>query len=124
MARAKLAAFAAKKPAAGKVTSKTAPTKADPSVTKAMTIRLNLDAWRQLRFMAFDDGRTAHALLIDALNAYFKKQGLPIPILSHGFGETSLLVSTPDQTDEPRNRRVEYIIAVEPPRAVGWTRVR
>ncbi len=44
---------------------------------KAMTLRLNLDAWRALRYLAFDDGRTAHALLIDALNDYFKKRGKP-----------------------------------------------
>ncbi len=73
MERGKLAGFAAKKPGAGKAAP--APAKADPSVTKAMTIRLNLDAWRQLRLMAFDDGRPAHALLIDALNAYFEKRG-------------------------------------------------
>ena len=41
--------------------------------TKGMTLRLNLAAWKQLKQLALDQGRTAHALLIDALNDYFKK---------------------------------------------------
>ncbi len=44
---------------------------------KAMTLRLNLDAWRALRYLAFDDGRPAHDLMVDALNDYFKKRGKP-----------------------------------------------
>jgi len=46
-----------------------------------------------------------------------------------GFGEQSLAVATPDETDEPRNRRVDYILSVEDPplKAAGfrpvWKRV-
>jgi hypothetical protein len=31
-------------------------------------------AWRQLRQLAFDDERSAHDLLIEALNDYFEKR--------------------------------------------------
>jgi outer membrane protein OmpA-like peptidoglycan-associated protein len=47
--------------------------------------------------------------------AYFRREGLRIPIFYEGFGEEALLVGTPDETDEPRNRRAEYIIAIDKP---------
>jgi outer membrane protein OmpA-like peptidoglycan-associated protein len=47
--------------------------------------------------------------------AYLRKKGLKLPIFYEGFGEQSPLVATPDETDEPANRRAEYILAVEPP---------
>lgn len=50
-----------------------------------------------------------------ALGKWFKKRGVKIPILFAGFGEALLLVETPDETDEVRNRRAEYIVAVDPP---------
>ena len=63
-------------------TKKTSPRRATPETTtpdtgptKAMTIRLNLDAWRTLKLLALDDGRTAHALLVDAFNDYTSKRG-------------------------------------------------
>jgi hypothetical protein len=43
------------------------------------------------------------------------KNGLDVPIAFEGFGETSLLVPTKDEEDEPRNRRVDYILAIDPP---------
>jgi outer membrane protein OmpA-like peptidoglycan-associated protein len=46
---------------------------------------------------------------------YFRREGLRIPIFYEGFGEEALLVGTPDETDEPRNRRAEYIIAIDKP---------
>ena len=45
--------------------------------TKAMTLRLNKVAWRQLRDLALDDERPAHSVLVDALNAYFETRGKP-----------------------------------------------
>ena len=80
MARSKLDKFAATKPAANPVlveTHKQETTASEKGPAKAMTLRLNKDAWRQLRLLAFDDGRTAHALLIDAMNDYFQKRGKP-----------------------------------------------
>ena len=53
----------------------TPPPEPEEPVTKGMTLRLNLDAWKQLKSLAIDQGRTSHALLIDALNAYFKDNG-------------------------------------------------
>jgi outer membrane protein OmpA-like peptidoglycan-associated protein len=50
-----------------------------------------------------------------AIAAWFRKRGLRLPVLYEGFGELAPLVGTPDQTDEPRNRRVDYILAVEDP---------
>lgn len=47
---------------------------------------------------------------------WFRKSGLKIPIAYFGFGESSLLVKTPDETAEAKNRRVDYVLAVEPPR--------
>jgi outer membrane protein OmpA-like peptidoglycan-associated protein len=47
--------------------------------------------------------------------AYLRKKGLKLPIFYEGFGEQSPRVATPDETDEPGNRRAEYILAVEPP---------
>jgi outer membrane protein OmpA-like peptidoglycan-associated protein len=50
-----------------------------------------------------------------SIAAWFRKRGLRLPVLYEGFGEFAPLVGTPDQTDEPRNRRVDYILAVEDP---------
>jgi outer membrane protein OmpA-like peptidoglycan-associated protein len=54
-----------------------------------------------------------------ALGHWFKKRGIGIPILYAGFGEEMLLVNTADETDEARNRRAEYIVAVDPPPMKG-----
>jgi outer membrane protein OmpA-like peptidoglycan-associated protein len=50
-----------------------------------------------------------------AIAAWFLKSGLTIPVAYEGFGETALLVETKDEVDEPRNRRVDYILSVEDP---------
>lgn len=60
---------------------------------------------------------------------WFRQRGLKIPIAFEGFGETALLVKTADEVDEPRNRRVDYILSVDEPvfkttgRRPGWARV-
>lgn len=53
---------------------------------------------------------------------WFKAHGLRIPVAYEGFGETALAVKTADNVDEPRNRRVDYILSVEEPalRAAGF----
>ena len=78
--RGRLTNFTAKKPGDDETVEnsppeETKPKPADKATTKAMTLRLNLDAWRQLRLLALDDGCTAHALLIDAINGYFRERG-------------------------------------------------
>ncbi|HVK89401.1 MAG TPA: OmpA family protein [Kofleriaceae bacterium] len=45
-----------------------------------------------------------------SIAAYFRKQGLALPIAFEGFGEEVLKVKTPDNTDERANRRVDYVI--------------
>ncbi|MBN2576140.1 MAG: OmpA family protein [Deltaproteobacteria bacterium] len=50
-----------------------------------------------------------------SIASWFRKNGLRIPIAFEGFGEQALRVATPDNTDEPRNRRADYILAVEDP---------
>jgi outer membrane protein OmpA-like peptidoglycan-associated protein len=50
-----------------------------------------------------------------AIASWFRKNGLRIAICYEGFGEQALRVSTPDNTDEPRNRRADYILSVEDP---------
>ncbi|HSR98652.1 MAG TPA: OmpA family protein [Kofleriaceae bacterium] len=46
-----------------------------------------------------------------AIAAYFRSRGLALPIAFAGFGEAVLKVNTPDETDERRNRRADYVIA-------------
>ena len=50
-----------------------------------------------------------------AIGVWFRKRGVRIPIRYAGFGEDQLAVTTADNVDEPRNRRAEYIVSVEPP---------
>jgi outer membrane protein OmpA-like peptidoglycan-associated protein len=50
-----------------------------------------------------------------AIASWFRKNGLTLPIAYEGFGEQALRVPTPDNTNEPRNRRVDYILSVEEP---------
>ncbi|HTQ45425.1 MAG TPA: OmpA family protein [Polyangiaceae bacterium] len=60
---------------------------------------------------------------------WFRTRGLKIPIAFEGFGESALLVKTADEVDEPRNRRVDYILSVEEPvfktsgRRPSWARI-
>jgi outer membrane protein OmpA-like peptidoglycan-associated protein len=50
-----------------------------------------------------------------AIARWFKSHGLRIPVAFEGFGEYALAVKTGDDVDEPRNRRVDYILSVEEP---------
>lgn len=58
-----------------------------------------------------------------AIALWFKGRGLGAAIAYEGMGKAGLLVKTADQVDEPRNRRVDYILALEPPKLggeLGW----
>ena len=46
---------------------------------------------------------------------WFKAHGLRIAVAYEGFGEYALAVPTADNVDEPRNRRVDYILSIEEP---------
>jgi outer membrane protein OmpA-like peptidoglycan-associated protein len=50
-----------------------------------------------------------------AIASWFKKRGLRIGIAYEGFGESALLVKTADEVDEPKNRRVDYILSIDEP---------
>jgi hypothetical protein len=50
-----------------------------------------------------------------SLARWFRQRGVRIPISFEGVGETALKGQTPDQTDEPRDRRADYIIADDAP---------
>lgn len=68
-------------------------------------------------------------LRAQAIATYLRKKGLRLPILFEGFGERALRVGTADETDEPRNRRVDYVLALEPPvfgkgMTVRWKKLR
>jgi len=50
-----------------------------------------------------------------SIAAWFRAHGLKIPVAYEGIGKAGQLVKTADQVDEPRNRRAEYILAMNPP---------
>ncbi|MFM2154081.1 MAG: hypothetical protein RL199_2516 [Pseudomonadota bacterium] len=55
-----------------------------------------------------------------AIARAFREAGVTLPLSYAGLGERGPLVATPDETDEPRNRRATYTLAVEAPRGVSW----
>ncbi|HEU4405448.1 MAG TPA: OmpA family protein [Polyangiaceae bacterium] len=50
-----------------------------------------------------------------AIAAWFRKRGVKVGIAYEGFGESSPLVKTADEVDEPRNRRADYILSLDEP---------
>src|SRR5262249_41947147 len=65
-------------------------------------------------------GTAAHNLTLSrararSIAAWFSQHGLKISIAFEGFGESALLVKTADEVDEPKNRRVDYILALQEP---------
>lgn len=78
--RASLSAFTAKKP--GSDTQSRSAEESPQSVQagamqkrKGQTLRLTPDAWKQLKFLAIEQERPAHDLLIEAVNDLFQKYG-------------------------------------------------
>lgn len=61
-----------------------------------------------------------------SIASWFRSKGLKLPVSFEGFGEHALLVKTADEVAEARNRRTEYVLALEPPRlpsgsvTFGW----
>ncbi len=58
-----------------------------------------------------------------AIARWFRANGLKTPIAYDGVGEGALQVKTADEVDEPRNRHVDYMLGVEPPRFKGSGRM-
>ncbi len=50
-----------------------------------------------------------------SIASWFRKRGVKLPISFEGFGETSPEVKTADNVDEPKNRRVDYVLSDGPP---------
>ena len=44
---------------------------------RGQTLRLTVDAWKQLKRLAVDEEKTAHELLLEAVNRLFQDRGLP-----------------------------------------------
>ncbi|HWO12700.1 MAG TPA: OmpA family protein [Polyangiaceae bacterium] len=51
-----------------------------------------------------------------AIGRWFARHGVGIAMAYDGVGESMPKVETPDEVAEPRNRRVDYMLAIEPPR--------
>lgn len=58
-----------------------------------------------------------------SIASYFRSKGVRVPILVAGFGEDQPAVATADETDEPANRRADYVLKVEPPSAGAWSKL-
>jgi outer membrane protein OmpA-like peptidoglycan-associated protein len=50
-----------------------------------------------------------------SLAAWLVSHGLKVAVCSQGFGEEVLAVQTPDETDEPKNRRSLFVLAGQSP---------
>ena len=74
-----------------------------------------------------ESNQTLSSQRAQSIARYFRAHGIGVPILTAGLGEDALLIGTPDETPEVRNRRAEYILAVDPPpiehasKAPAWT---
>jgi outer membrane protein OmpA-like peptidoglycan-associated protein len=84
--------------------------KADPSLQVKLFIAGHTDT-----VGGSADNRKLSLERARAIAAWFRERGLPLPIAYAGFGEDALKVKTPDNTDEPRNRRADYIVGIEEP---------
>ncbi len=62
-----------------------------------------------------ESNRTLSLNRARSIGSYFRKKGVRVPVFYEGYGEQALLVGTGDEKDEPKNRRAQYILSVEPP---------
>ncbi len=58
-----------------------------------------------------------------SISSWFQRNGVDIPTFYKGYGEERLAVPTPDDTDEPRNRRAEYVLSSLSPPGGGWKKL-
>lgn len=54
-----------------------------------------------------------------SIGAWFRRHGVKLPIFYQGFGEDVLAKETPDETDEPANRRALYLLSTHEPTDEG-----
>jgi outer membrane protein OmpA-like peptidoglycan-associated protein len=61
-----------------------------------------------------------------SIASWFRSKGLKLPVSYEGFGEYTPIVKSGDEVAEAKNRRVDYILSLEPPRlpassvTFGW----
>jgi outer membrane protein OmpA-like peptidoglycan-associated protein len=67
-----------------------------------------------------DSNRTLSLQRARSIAEWFRRRGVGISAFYYeGFGEQALRVGTPDETPEERNRRAQYLIAVDDPTVEG-----
>lgn len=57
-----------------------------------------------------------------SIAAWMRAHGVRVPVCSQGFGEDAQAVETPDETDEPRNRRSLFVLAGQGPMTRSFPR--
>lgn len=76
-ARAPLTLDALVTPKPGTATPARRPANKAADGRRGQTLRLDPEAWKQLKKLAVDEESTSHALIIEALNLLFRDRGLP-----------------------------------------------
>ena len=71
-----------------------------------------------------EDNRKLSLARARSIAAFFRDRGLPLPLFYAGLGEDAPRVKTADNTEEARNRRADYIVAVEEPDVARGVRPR
>ena len=57
--------------------SKPEPAAVSDDKRRGQTLRLTVDAWKQLKMLAVNEEKTAHELLLEGVNLLFRDRGLP-----------------------------------------------
>lgn len=57
-----------------------------------------------------------------SIAAWMRAHGIRVPVCSQGFGEDAQAVETPDETEEPRNRRSLFVLAGQGPMTRSFPR--
>ncbi len=62
-----------------------------------------------------DENRKLSLARAQAIARFYGDRGLPLAVMYAGFGEDALRVKTADNVDEAKNRRADYVVAIEAP---------
>jgi outer membrane protein OmpA-like peptidoglycan-associated protein len=84
--------------------------RADPSLSLKLFVAGHTDTVGRP-----EDNRRLSLERARAIGGWFRAHGLGLPIACAGLGEDAPRVKTPDETDEPANRRADYILGVDEP---------
>jgi hypothetical protein len=75
--RGSLSTFVAEKPGAAIRSATPEIPPPDKEKPRGQTLRLNPQAWAQLKLLAVESATSSHDLLLEALNDFFQKRGKP-----------------------------------------------